>query len=79
MTTISRVLVTGCSSGFGALTARALVTAGFTVIAGIRDSETRNAAAAASLRDATAAGPGRLDIVDLDVTSDTSVATLAYP
>lgn len=75
MTSLSRVLITGCSSGFGALTARALVKAGFTVVAGIRDSETRNAAAAASLRDATVEGPGRLDIVDLDVTSDASVDT----
>lgn len=67
----TRVLITGCSSGFGALTARALVKAGFAVIAGVRDSETRNAAAAAALR--TAEGPGSLEVVELDVTSDASV------
>src|SRR5690606_56296 len=68
-----RVLITGCSSGFGALTARALVEAGFTVVAGVRDSGARNAAAAAALRAAGAAGPGTLEVVDLDVTSDASV------
>ncbi len=67
-----RVLVTGCSSGFGAATVRALVAAGFSVVAGIRDSETRNAGAAGELRN-SAVGPGTLDVVDLDVTSDTSV------
>jgi NAD(P)-dependent dehydrogenase (short-subunit alcohol dehydrogenase family) len=67
-----RVLVTGCSSGFGALTARALVKAGYSVVAGVRDSAGRNAGAAAALRSA-AEGPGALDIVDLDVTRDASV------
>ncbi len=69
----ARVLITGCSSGFGALTAAALVKAGFVVFAGIRASETRNAAAAAALQ-AAAQGPGSLHVVDLDVTSDASVA-----
>jgi NAD(P)-dependent dehydrogenase (short-subunit alcohol dehydrogenase family) len=68
----TRVLVTGCSSGFGAATVRALVAGDFAVVAGIRDSHTRNAAAAAALREA-AVGPGTLDIIDLDVTSDASV------
>jgi NAD(P)-dependent dehydrogenase (short-subunit alcohol dehydrogenase family) len=68
----TRVLVTGCSSGFGAATARALVASGFSVVAGIRDSHTRNAAAAELLR-TSAVGRGSLDIVDLDVTSDASV------
>lgn len=68
----TRVLVTGCSSGFGAATVKALVASGYSVVAGIRDSHTRNAGAAGRLR-TEAAGPGSLDIVDLDVTSDASV------
>ena len=68
------VLVTGCNSGFGALTARQLVQAGYTVSAGIRDLATRNAAAAEQLRRDTAGGPGTLTVLELDVTSDSSVA-----
>lgn len=70
-----RILITGCgaSAGFGARTARALVAAGIDVVAGVRGSTTHNAAAADELRAQTAAGPGSLRVVDLDVTSDASV------
>lgn len=68
----TRVLITGASSGFGALTVRALVQAGFDVVAGIRESAGRNAGAVAELR-AAAQGPGALEVVELDVTSDDSV------
>lgn len=37
------VLITGASSGFGALTARALARAGHTVYAGMRQTTGRNA------------------------------------
>ncbi|MET7282250.1 SDR family oxidoreductase [Kribbella sp. NPDC005582] len=62
------VLISGASSGFGALTARALVDAGHTVYAGMRDIAGRNANAAA---DAKAYSPD-LRAVELDVSSESS-------
>jgi NAD(P)-dependent dehydrogenase (short-subunit alcohol dehydrogenase family) len=44
------VLVTGASSGFGAMTARALAQAGHTVWVGMRVTTGRNAAAVADLQ-----------------------------
>ena len=43
------IVITGASSGFGALTARALAKAGHTVYAGIRATQTRNAKAVADM------------------------------
>ncbi len=72
------VLVTGASSGFGALTVRALARAGHTVYAGIRDTTGRNAPAVADLADiADSVDKAPLHGVDLravelDVTSQDS-------
>ena len=68
MTAPQSVLVTGASSGFGALIARALAGAGHTVHAGMRDVAGRNAPAAAALADL----PGALSAVELDVTDQAS-------
>ncbi|MFI8239542.1 SDR family oxidoreductase [Streptomyces sp. NPDC085866] len=66
------VLVTGASSGFGALTVRALADAGHTVHAGIRQTATRNAPAVAELDRYAAEHGVALHAVDLDVTSQDS-------
>lgn len=65
------IVVTGASSGFGAMTARQLAQAGHTVYAGMRATETRNAKAVAA---AFAAEHNvNLRSVELDVASDASV------
>ncbi|MBB5791846.1 SDR family oxidoreductase [Jiangella mangrovi] len=66
---MSTILISGASSGFGALTARALADAGHTVYAGMRDLAGRNAPAAA---EAKAHPSGRLHPVELDVATDAS-------
>ena len=67
------VLITGCSSGFGELTAKTLAEGGHEVYASMRDVEGRNAATASALRDWAAAGDRSLEVVELDVTDEGSV------
>jgi len=67
------IVITGASSGFGALTARALADAGHTVYAGMRDTAGRNAA---QVEAAIAYGKEHqvdLRTVELDVQSESSV------
>lgn len=67
------IVITGASSGFGALTARALADAGHTVYAGMRAIATRNANAAQEA--AAYAADHRVDLraIELDVGSQDSV------
>ncbi|MFJ4364066.1 SDR family oxidoreductase [Streptomyces chartreusis] len=69
----SVVLVTGASSGFGALTARALADAGHTVYGGIRQTTGRNAPAVADARSYADEHGVALRTVELDVSSQESV------
>lgn len=68
------VLVTGASSGFGAMTAKALAKAGNIVYASMRAVEGRNASIAASLRDEARADGLDLRPLELDVQSESSIA-----
>lgn len=67
------ILITGASSGFGALTARHLARAGHIVYASMRETEGRNAPQVAEV--ARYAREHRVDLrtVELDVASDISV------
>ncbi|MFK3651345.1 SDR family oxidoreductase [Lysobacter enzymogenes] len=67
------ILITGASSGFGALTARALADAGHIVYAGIRATQTRNAPAVKDAEDYAATHNVALRTVELDVSSQQSV------
>ncbi|OAV52861.1 oxidoreductase [Rhizobium sp. WYCCWR10014] len=69
------IVITGASSGFGALTARALAKAGHTVYAGMRATEGRNAAAVADAAEFTKENNVDLRSVELDVASDASVVS----
>jgi NAD(P)-dependent dehydrogenase (short-subunit alcohol dehydrogenase family) len=67
------ILVTGASSGFGAMTATALARAGHVVYAGMRDLAGRNAEAAGRLRREAEDDGLDLRAVELDVTVQASV------
>ncbi|MBY3152187.1 SDR family oxidoreductase [Rhizobium laguerreae] len=67
------IVITGASSGFGALTARALAKAGHTVYVGMRATKCRNAPAVADAAEFARENNVDLRSVELDVASDASV------
>lgn len=67
------IVITGASSGFGALAARALADAGHIVYAGMRESTGRNAPPAAAAAQYAAQHQVDLRTVELDVAADASV------
>ncbi|MEV4812165.1 SDR family oxidoreductase [Micromonospora avicenniae] len=74
------IVISGASSGFGALAARALARAGHTVYAGMRDRAGRNVAAVAAAEEYATEHGVDLRTVELDVSSqpsaDAAIATV---
>jgi len=69
------IVVTGASSGFGLMTAKALAKAGHTVYAGMRETTGRNAPQAAEVRKYSTEHSVDLRPIELDVSSQSSADT----
>jgi NAD(P)-dependent dehydrogenase (short-subunit alcohol dehydrogenase family) len=69
------IVITGASSGFGALTARSLALAGHTVYASMRETKGRNAAQVREVEQYAAEHKADLRTVELDVASQQSCDT----
>jgi NAD(P)-dependent dehydrogenase (short-subunit alcohol dehydrogenase family) len=67
------IVITGASSGFGALTARAIADKGDTVYAGMRDTSGRNAPQVRAAADYAAEHGVDLRAIEMDVNSQVSV------
>jgi NAD(P)-dependent dehydrogenase (short-subunit alcohol dehydrogenase family) len=67
------VLVTGCSSGFGRAISETLARKGYHVFASMRNANTRNAGARDALLALAAREGVKLNVIDLEVTDDSSV------
>lgn len=67
------ILITGSNSGFGRLTAEALARRGHTVLATMREVKGKNAKAASELEALAKNENLKLHVLEMDVTSDSSV------
>jgi NAD(P)-dependent dehydrogenase (short-subunit alcohol dehydrogenase family) len=74
---MKKILITGCSSGFGFNSAKYLAEKGHHIIATMRNINRKNADSAAQLKDFAAANNLTIDVLEMDVTSDESVKAAA--
>lgn len=74
---MKKILITGCSSGFGYHSAKYLAQKGYHVYATMRNLNGNNAPAAAELRNFAQSHDLALEVLEMDVTSDASVQATA--
>lgn len=74
---MKKILITGCSSGFGYNAAKYLAEKGHHVIATMRNVSGKNATPASELKDFASVGGHKIDVLEIDVTSDESVSAAA--
>lgn len=67
------IVITGCSSGFGRLTAETLAKEGYRVFATMRESKGRNAKAAREVLELGEREGVLIDVVEMDITDERSV------
>lgn len=72
---MKKILITGCSTGFGYDSAKYLAEKGHHVYATMRNTKGKNAPAASDLKSFADANGYNLEVFDIDVTSDESVAS----
>ena len=71
------ILITGCSSGFGFIAAKYFAEKGHSVIATMRNVNGKNSEPAKNLKDFANEKNLKLDVMEMDVTSDESVTNAA--
>ena len=70
---MEKILITGCSSGFGFDAAKYLAQKGYHIFASMRNIAGKNLQAATNLENFGKSHGYKLDVIELDVTSDDSV------
>ena len=74
---MKKILITGCSSGFGYDASKYLASKGHHVYATMRNINGKNAKPAAELKDYANSNNVKIDVLEMDVTSDESVNAAA--
>ena len=70
---MKRILITGCSSGFGLMAAKHLANQGHHVYASMRNTTKKNESKATEILDYAKSQNLNIEVLDIDVTSDESV------